>query len=116
CVMRERCYNGMFFIMASQFQLNTEKIIGFCREIPLPERNRCFANGAGRIIETDEKLVAQALAICAAAVDTGAGDECYDELVMYSKFNFHAGSDAQRQLCDGLPQKWQTNCGSVSIR
>ncbi|MEK7074434.1 MAG: hypothetical protein AAB968_01580, partial [Patescibacteria group bacterium] len=115
-VMRERCYNGMFFIMASQFQLNTEKIIGFCREIPLPERNRCFANGAGRIIETDEKLVAQALMICAAAVDAGAGDECYDELVMYSKFNFHAGSDAQRQLCDGLPQKWQTNCGSVSVR
>jgi len=115
-LMRERCYNGMFFIMPAQFQLNTEKIIAFCQEIPLPMRNRCFANGAGRMIETDAKLISTSLAICKAAADVSAGDECYNELVMYSQFNFHAGSASQKELCDGLPSKWQANCGSVPVQ
>lgn len=115
-IMRERCYNGMFFVMAAQFQLNMEKIIAFCREIPLSVRGRCFANSAGRVIETDVKFINMSLAICAAAATMGAGDECYNELVMYSQFNFHAGSASQKELCDGLPSKWRANCGSVPVQ
>lgn len=110
--MRDRCYNGMFFVMAAQFQLNAEKIVAFCQAIPLPARGRCFANGAGRLIETDSKLVGASLAMCAQAAQAGAGDDCYNELVTYSQFNFHAGSAAQKELCDGLPQKWRARCGS----
>lgn len=110
---RERCYNGMFFVIPTQFQLNREKIIAFCREIPLSVRGRCFANGAGRMIETDTKLINESLAICAAAVTADAGDECYNELVIYSQFNFHAGSDAQKELCNGIPDKWRAHCGSA---
>ena len=110
---RERCYNGMFFVIPTQFRLNREKIISFCREIPLFVRGRCFANGAGRMIETDTKLINESLAICKAATTADAGDECYDELVVYSQFNFHAGSDAQKELCNGLPDKWGAHCGSA---
>lgn len=109
---RERCYNGMFFVIPTQFQLNREKIIAFCREIPLSVRGRCFANGAGRMIETDTKLINESLAICAAAATADAGDECYNELVIYSQFNFHSGSDAQKELCNGLPDKWRAHCGT----
>lgn len=110
-IMRERCYNGMFFIIPVQFQLNMEKMIAFCREIPLSLRGRCFANSAGRMIETDDKFVSKSLEICAAAAEAGAGDECYNELVIYSQFNFHSDSDAQKELCSGLPDKWRAHCG-----
>lgn len=115
-IMRERCYNGMFFIIPVQFQLNIEKMIAFCREIPLSVRGRCFANAAGRMIETDTTFISKSLAICAAAAKADAGDACYDELVMYSQFNFHAGSDPQKELCNGLPSKWRASCGSVSVQ
>ncbi|MDP3769865.1 MAG: hypothetical protein U1A25_01195 [Candidatus Sungbacteria bacterium] len=109
---RQRCYNGMFFVMAAQFRLDEEKIFNFCREIPLPSRERCFANGAGRMIETDFKLIGKALEICHRAVSVAAGDACYAELVTYAQFNFHRDSKEQKELCEGLPSQWRTNCGS----
>lgn len=112
-VARQRCYNGMFFVMAAQFRLDEEKIIDFCREIPLPSRERCFANAAGRIIETDFQLVKKALDVCEKATHVEAGDACYGELAMYGQFNFHQGSKEQKELCDGLPHKWRTNCFSA---
>lgn len=115
-VAQDRCFNGMFFVMASEFRLDMKKIIAFCDVIPLPERGRCFANGAGRMIETDAKLVPSSLAICAQAAMVGAGDACYNELVTYAQFNFHSGADAQKELCDGLPLKWRTSCGSIPRR
>lgn len=51
-----------------------------------------------------------------AAATADVGDACYDELVVYSEFNFYAGSDTQKQLCNGLPPEWRANCGSVSMR
>ena len=108
--MRERCYNGMFFIMASQVQLDEGKIINFCKDIPLPARERCFANAAGRMVETDAKLIDRSLSVCAAANKWHAGDACYRELLMYSQFNFHYGSPDFFNLCNGLPDQWKKQC------
>lgn len=105
-----RCFNAMFYVLTAQFNFDSSKIVSLCESFSEKRKAQCFANAASRFIETDYRLVKDALRLCEIAKDHGVGDRCYDELLFYSTFNFHKGSDAFNALCSALPEPWKTKC------
>lgn len=106
----QRCYNGVFYVLTAQFTFDKEKIIQMCESVPERRMGQCYANAASRFMETDYRLIPDALNICEKAEERGVGERCYNELLFYSSFNFHAGSPEVQELCRQLPEPWQTKC------
>lgn len=108
--LQQRCYNAMFYVVPAQFQLDEGRMKQYCSLLPDPQRGQCFANAASRLIETDARLIKQAVGLCEAAADFGAKEQCYQELLFYSTYNFHKGSEDFFKLCSALPQPWTQQC------
>jgi hypothetical protein len=109
-VSEQRCYNAMFYVLTAQYNFDETKIIPLCEGLPQKRKAQCFANSASRLIETDYRLTPEAVALCEKADEHEVGDRCYTELLFYSSFNFHEGSEAFAQLCNGLPGEWKDRC------
>ncbi|MBI2618236.1 hypothetical protein HYW58_02170 [Candidatus Kaiserbacteria bacterium] len=106
-----RCYSGMFYVVtASRLNLDEGKMTDFCSQFSQERKNQCFANAASRMIETDWRKIPASVAFCARAKRYGAEDACYEELLLYSTYNFHAGSKEFFELCKALPQMWKSRC------
>lgn len=106
----QRCYNAMFYVLTAQFNFDTERIETLCTGLPQKRMAQCFANSAARLMETDYRLIPDAVALCEVADTHGEGARCYDELLFYSRFNFHKGTDSFNTLCTALPEPWRTKC------
>jgi hypothetical protein len=106
----QRCYNAMFYVLTAQFNFDMSRIEPLCIGLPEKRMAQCFGNAASRLIETDYRLIPDAIALCKTADAHGVGARCYDELLFYSTFNFHVGSDAFNTLCSSLPEPWSTTC------
>jgi hypothetical protein len=106
----QRCYNAMFYVLSAQYNFDQARIEALCTGLPDKRMAQCFANSASRLIETDYRLIPDAIALCTTANAHGVGARCYDELLFYSSFNFHPGSDSFNQLCGALPEPWKTKC------
>lgn len=106
------CFNSMFYIITPQFQFSLPKLDSFCAEFPEMIAAQCYGNAASRMMETDWKMIPEALALCQLAGQQGLADRCYQELVFYSQFNFRPDSTQFQKLCNGLPEPWQTKCFS----
>lgn len=106
----QRCYNAMFYVLSAQFNFDMNRIEPLCTGLPTKRMAQCFANSASRLIETDYRLIPDAVALCKIADTHEVGPRCYDELLFYSTFNFHQGSDAFNTLCSSLPEPWGTTC------
>lgn len=104
------CYNAMFYVLTAQYNFDKTKIAALCESVPEERGAQCFANAASRLIETDYRLIPDAIALCKAAEERGTGARCYDELLFYSSFNFHKDSDALQTLCNALPEPWKGKC------
>ncbi len=105
-----RCFSGMFYVLTSQFNFDEEQIISFCTALPKDRQGQCFANAASRFIETDYRNIDRAVALCQRAQAYGQHEACYQELVLYSTYNFQAESDEFFSLCRRLPKPWQNQC------
>lgn len=105
-----RCYSGMFYILAAQFNLDSDKIIALCETVPQDYTGQCFANSASRFIEIDYRLIDRAVDLCDVATEHGVGERCYKELLFYSSFAFLEGSPSLAQLCGAMPEPWRTRC------
>lgn len=105
-----RCYESLFYVLTVQFQFDLEKMKNFCTEIPRAQKGRCFANVASRLIETDYRNIDRAINFCNASLIADPKGECFNELIKYSTYNFHKGSEEYFKLCGGLPNPWQAMC------
>lgn len=105
-----RCYNAIFYILTAQFNFEHEKIVPICEGLPQERRGQCFANSASRFVETDYRLAERAVDLCRIAEEYNVGERCYRELLFYSTFNFHPGSEDFKNMCNALPEPWQTKC------
>lgn len=114
--LRERCYDAMFFVMTAQFRFDADKIISYCGEFTSGRRGQCFGNAAARIIETDYSLGSDSVAVCLAAEAYDADEPCFSELLVYSRFNFHPGTDAFDAFCDAMPEPWASRCRTGDIK
>jgi hypothetical protein len=105
-----RCYNAMFYVITAQENFNQQKISTLCSGLPQEKKGQCFANSASRMIETDWQLADQSVKMCQRAEEFGVEDQCYQELVFYSTFNFHPGSTEALKLCRLLPDPYKSSC------
>lgn len=107
---QSRCYNGIFYVLAARSNFNTGAIQEMCSVLPQDTKRRCYAHSASRFLETDHRLATQAAEVCALAEGEAVGKECYEELLFYSAYNYHQNSDTFLQLCQALPEPWNTRC------
>lgn len=112
---QDRCFEGMLYVLTVQFNFDSQKIHEFCLGLPGPRQARCFANSASRMIETDYRNISKSVELCSSSRTQANKDVCFAELVKYSTYNFHAGSEQFYQLCNALPQSWKTKCLANSI-
>lgn len=105
-----RCYEALVYVLTAQFRFDEDKLLNFCGGLPQERKGQCFANVASRFIETDARLIDKSVRMCAAAQNFGVEDRCYEELLFYSTYNFHPGSEEFLHLCSRLPQLWKTRC------
>lgn len=107
---KDRCFHALFYVLTAQFNFNEEKIKNLCNGLPLKRKESCYANAASRFIETDRQMIQKSVELCKYAQTIGVGDRCFNELIIYSTFNFHKGSDDYFSLCNGLPNPWKSKC------
>ncbi len=107
---RDRCYNALFYVLMAQFNLDLERMKTLCRGLPQDRQGRCVASAASRLIETDARLIDRSVALCRWSQTLGVADVCWEELLTYSTYNFHKGSEPYQRLCGALPEPWQGRC------
>ena len=107
---RVRCFNGVFYVMAAQSNFDETQITKLCSYVSDSVKAQCYANSASRFLETDYKLAQKAVAVCEQARSVGVAEQCYEELLFYSAYNYHVGSDAYISLCRSLPGEWKDRC------
>lgn len=112
----DRCFSAMFYVMTAQFKLDAEVVSDYCAKLPDSRRDQCFSNAASRMIETDSRLVDRAVDMCEKSAKFGGGERCYNELLFYSQYNFHAGSDEFINFCNHLPDGWKEKCLKREVR
>lgn len=106
----DRCYYGLFYLMPVQFNFDKSRIVSFCDGIRDPYRGQCFAKAASRHIESDKKFVPEAVSYCRLAENRGVAEDCWREMLFYSRFALKRDSASFNQLCELLPGEWQEQC------
>lgn len=109
---QDRCYSALFYVLAAQFQFDSNTIKTYCTGLPAERMGQCFANAASRFIETDYRNIGKSVDLCNQADKLGQGDRCFSELLLYSTYNFHKGSEGFQTLCSSLPGAWKEKCFS----
>ncbi|TSC74814.1 MAG: Uncharacterized protein G01um101433_988 [Parcubacteria group bacterium Gr01-1014_33] len=114
---RDRCFISLAYILTVQFQFDTAKLKMFCGGLPEERQGICFSNVASRFIETDYRNISRAVTFCAGATYIPAKEQCFNELTIYSTYNFHPQSEEFLALCTALPVPWKTAClGKKSLQ
>ncbi len=107
---RDRCYNGMFYVLTVQFQFDTDAMQRFCSKLPAPRKGQCSAGMASRLIETDYRNIAKAVQFCKDASGYDPTEQCFQQMAAYAGFHFHPGSREFLELCNNLPDRWKQIC------
>ncbi|MBI3577156.1 hypothetical protein HY086_03920 [Candidatus Gottesmanbacteria bacterium] len=113
---RDRCINGLFYILVVQLRFDLPSIKDYCLGLPESYRGRCFAMTASRLIETDYDNVDKAIAWCKGAGSQDIRATCFQEFVKESDFIFHPGSEKFSTLCSKVPEEWQKKCLEKNVK
>lgn len=105
-----RCHTALFYMLTAIRGLDTAWVYDFCSGVDDGLTGQCFANAASRFIEVDWGNIDEARSICEHASTFGVADQCYEELLLYSTYNFNRGSEAFFELCGALPDTWRKQC------
>ena len=107
---RSRCFNGMFYIVTPLFNFEEKKLTDFCGKLPKNILSQCFANAASRMIEVDWRFSEKAVTLCKDSAKFGGDEACFNELLVYSTYNYHPGSEEFFNLCNSMPPVWREKC------
>jgi hypothetical protein len=107
---KRRCYTGLFYVLAPRTNFDTEAVAQMCNGLSANLKAQCYANSASRFMETDYHLAERAVELCELAEAEGVGRACFEELLFYSAYNYKAGSDSFKQLCNAFPEPWRERC------
>ncbi|MBL4644796.1 MAG: hypothetical protein JKX80_02935 [Candidatus Pacebacteria bacterium] len=107
---KTRCLSAIFYVSAARTNFDTENITQMCSVLSGDIKAQCFANSASRFLETDYRLAQKAVNICDSAGKEGVGETCFQELLFYSGYNYHVGSEPFLRLCNALPSPWKESC------
>jgi hypothetical protein len=107
---KERCHLTAVYALVVLYRFDVNKLINYCDALESPDKDRCMAFVAIRFLVTDYNFASKAVNICKEAEKRKAGEECYNALVHYSTYNFHAGSDEFFQFCETFTEPWKSQC------
>ncbi|HEY0907800.1 MAG TPA: hypothetical protein VGE35_00445 [Candidatus Paceibacterota bacterium] len=108
---QRRCFDTLMYVMAAQFAFNNEKIFAYCEAMPTDfHKATCMAQAANRMIETDYSNGELATAVCERAEAYDKDHICFNDLLKYSTFNFHKGSEPWKAFCNAMPEPWMARC------
>lgn len=113
-LQQDRCYLSLFYVLTAQFDFDTGKIKDYCLGLPKTRQGQCFANASSRFIETDYRNIDKSVSLCSDSGTQVNQETCFEELLKYSTYNFHVGSDEFDKLCHGLPNPWQGRCSGLT--
>lgn len=109
---KTRCFNGVFYVMAARTNFDETQVSRLCSFVSDEVKAQCYANSASRFLETDYKLAEKAVDVCEQAREEGVAEACYEELLFYSAYNYHVGSESFERLCQALPSPWDERCSN----
>lgn len=107
---KNQCFLSLFYVIVVQLDFDLDRLENYCGALPEYRMSQCFANTASRLIETDYGNTSFVADYCARAPSENSRSACYNELIFYSTFNFHAGSKEFYDLCNSLPQGFKERC------
>ena len=107
---RSACLHDIFYIMATQFNLDEARMLTYCAQGSDLVRNQCFAAVAARLIEVDSQNGSKAVHFCSMAETVAGGDACYESLARSASYDFGHNSDLLINMCTSLPVKWKALC------
>ena len=107
---QDRCYSAMFYIVTPQMHFDRQKLTEFCSKLLSRRQGQCFANAASRMIETDYRNISTAVELCESALTLDSKNQCFNELLLYSTYNYHSGSPEFLNMCSALPETWKQKC------
>ena len=107
---RNQCFLSLFYVIVVQLDFDLDRLQEYCSALPGNRMDQCFANTASRLIETDYGNIGFVSKYCTRAPTETGKSACYNELIFYSTFNFHAGSKEFYDLCNSLPGEWKDRC------
>ena len=105
----DRCFTSMFYVVTAQTQFDLLKMKVYCSALPGGIDAHCFANVSSRLIETDYRNISKSVDFCEGAKDQ-AKEQCLQELLTYSTYNFLPGSPEFFELCNAMPENWKEQC------
>lgn len=111
---QKRCYASLVYVLTGQMNFDSDKIKKYCLGLPQTVQEICFANAASRMIETDYRYIEKSVDFCSRSETSANKEACFQELLKYSTYNFHKGSEEFFALCNSLPDVWKTKCLSKS--
>ncbi|MEN9621829.1 MAG: hypothetical protein RLZZ67_263 [Candidatus Parcubacteria bacterium] len=109
---RGRCFNALLYVYTAQMGFNQDKVFDYCSAMPSKYSGNCFAQASSRLIETDYRNGPSAVALCEKGAMYDVDNLCFKELLKYSTFNFHQGSEAFKSFCAVMPVPWNEKCFS----
>ncbi|HYE22299.1 MAG TPA: hypothetical protein VD998_01775 [Verrucomicrobiae bacterium] len=107
----DRCFSSLVYVVTSQMEFKIPELKEYCADLPQAIAGVCFSNVASRLIETDYRNISKSVDVCSSA-DNESQDKCFNELLIYSNYNFHSNSPEFQQLCNALPGEWKNRCVS----
>jgi hypothetical protein len=107
---RKRCFNALLYVYTAQMGFDQDKVFGYCSVMPAQYSGNCFAQASSRLIETDYRNGESAVSLCEKGALYDKDNLCFKELIKYSTFNFHQGSEAFNSFCSVMPSPWKEKC------
>ena len=107
---KNRCYSVLIYVITPLLDFEEKDINSYCQKLPTTLHEACYTNAASRMIETDYRLINRAVALCSNTPTSTLKTTCFEELLKYSTYNYHIGTDEFRKVCNSLPAPWKEQC------
>lgn len=109
---RQQCFVTAVTINGRLNLGNPNKMADVCNGLPSEQSGLCLSRGANAYVEEDHNATTEALNLCSLGDTEAAREECYGFLARIASYNFHRESEAFKNMCSNLPERWQDRCYS----
>jgi hypothetical protein len=118
-ITQKICINAVMNILTVLFVVENNESLDtltpYCVALPGEKQDQCFANAATRLIQIDPRYEELAIRICNVATERGVGAQCFEDMMSYSTYSFHEGSQELQNYCGKFPDPWRKRCLDGSI-
>ncbi len=109
------CYGTGFGLISLELlergeNSGVEAVSDYCMALPDTRQAQCYANASSRFVQVDPKYTEQAVALCELAEKFGKSEYCYHDLLFYSRYSFHEGSQALKEYCGHFDEIRKKKC------